>query len=75
MISVQKLAHVIKSNTTKRQQENKPREFWLKTTVINMDKGGIDQKGYSYNSGDLRNAIGPYSQILEIEKIRENILK
>ena len=40
-----------------------------------MDKGGIDQKGYSYNSGDQRNAIGPYSQILEIEKIRENILK
>ena len=33
-----------------------------------MDQDGIGQKGFPDNSEDLRNAIGPYSQILQMEK-------
>ena len=34
------------------------REYQRKTTRINWDKGGIDQKGLLDNSEDLRNDIG-----------------
>ena len=52
------------SKNEKRQQENRStsyREYQQKTTGINFDKGGIGQKGFTDNSEDLRNAIGPYS--------------
>ena len=63
------------SKNTNGEQENKPtsyREYQLKTTRINWDNGGIDQKGSPDNSEDLQNAFGPNSQILQMEKNREN---
>ena len=56
---------------TKRQQENRPtsyRVYQLKTVGVNCDKSGIGQKGFRNNSKDLRNATGPYSEILQIKK-------
>ena len=44
------------------------REFQQKTTEINLDIDGTGQKGFPDNIEDLRNAIGPYSQILQISK-------
>ena len=79
---------MIKSNTTdslkiqKNMQENRQenrstsyREYQQKTTGINWDKDGIVQKGFLDNSENLRNATGTYSQILQMEKIWENIFK
>ena len=37
-------------------------------TGINRDKGRIDQKGFPANIENLRNDIGPYSQILQMKK-------
>ena len=73
---------VIKSNTAdsknlKRQLENMPtsyRDYQLKTTGINMDKGGISRKRFPDNSEDLRNATGPYSQILRMDKSAKTFL-
>ena len=51
------------------------REYQLQTARINWDKGGIGQKGFPDNNEELRNAIGPYSQILQMGKNSENVLK
>ena len=80
LISIQKLTQVIKSNITDTLRierdskkigqlaiENTSKRYWV--------KDGIGQKGFPDNAEDLRNAIDPYSQILQIEKNRENILK
>ena len=40
-----------------------------------MDKEGVCQKEFPDNSEDLRNAIGPYAKILQLEKNDEKILK
>ena len=60
------------SKNTRRQQESRPTSYTeykrQMTTGINMDQDGIGQKGFPDNSEDLRNAIGPYSQILQMEK-------
>ena len=47
----------------------------INTSRINWDIDSIGQKGFPDNTDDLRNAIGPCSQILQLEKRCENILK
>ena len=37
-------------------------------TGINWKKGGIGEKGFPDNNEDMWNAIGPYSQILQMKK-------
>ena len=68
---------MIKSNTTDSLRIQKDsREVGLlaientskNSTGINWDKDGIGQKGFPDNNEGLRNAIGPYFQILYIEK-------
>ena len=39
-----------------------------------MDKGGISRKRFPDNSEDLRNATGPYSQILRMDKSAKTFL-
>ena len=66
-----KIKYYRHSKNRKRQQENRPentsKRYWV--------KDGIGQKGFPDNAEDLRNVIDPYSQILQMEKNRENILK
>ena len=74
---------MVKSNSTDslRIQRNSRKigllaiESWQKTTGINRDKDSIGEKDFPDNSEDLRNAIVPYSQMLQMEKNSENILK
>ena len=74
----EEIKHYRLSKNTKRQQKNRTvsyTKYKQNKTVINWNKDDIDQKGFPDNNEDLRNVTSPYSQILEMEKNRENIIK
>ena len=80
LISIQKLTQVIKSNITDTLRIERDSRKIGRLAIVNTSKrywvkDGIGQKGFPDNAEDLRNAIDTYSQILQMEKNRENILK
>ena len=71
---------MIKSNITDTLRIERDSRKIGRLAIVNTNKrywvkDGIGQKGFPDNAEDLRNAIDTYSQILQMEKNRENILK